>query len=134
MPTGSVDISARQNFAGGPVTCLTVTGNRATVGFAEVFRPGDGLDGGFLFVEDNGSPGAGRDAVLFNLVAEPPSVCPANTVAYGSDDRLYFGDIAVQDAQPSPTSKHQCKHGGWVQFGFKNQGQCVAFVQRRPQP
>jgi hypothetical protein len=31
---------------------------------------------------------------------------------------------------PPPTSKAQCKHGGWRNFGsrFKNQGQCVRFV------
>lgn len=29
-----------------------------------------------------------------------------------------------------PTSKDQCKHGGWQDFGsmFKNQGDCVSFV------
>jgi hypothetical protein len=29
-----------------------------------------------------------------------------------------------------PTSKDQCKNGGWKNFGtmFKNQGQCVSFV------
>ena len=26
------------------------------------------------------------------------------------------------------TSKEQCKHGGWLSFGFKNQGDCVSFV------
>ena len=33
---------------------------------------------------------------------------------------------------PPPTSKDQCKDGGWQQFtncGFKNQGQCVSFVE-----
>jgi hypothetical protein len=31
---------------------------------------------------------------------------------------------------PPPTSKAQCKHGGWKSFAgpFKNQGQCVSFV------
>jgi hypothetical protein len=35
-----------------------------------------------------------------------------------------------------PTSKEQCKNGGWRNFGerFKNQGQCVAFVERGPKP
>jgi aspartate/tyrosine/aromatic aminotransferase len=30
-----------------------------------------------------------------------------------------------------PTSKEQCKDGGWKNFGtmFKNQGQCVKFVR-----
>ena len=27
-----------------------------------------------------------------------------------------------------PTTKAQCKNGGWKQFGFKSQGRCVAFV------
>ena len=31
-----------------------------------------------------------------------------------------------------PTSKEQCKKGGYEEFGFKNQGQCVAFVERGP--
>ena len=30
---------------------------------------------------------------------------------------------------PTPTSKDQCKNGGWQSFGlFKNQGDCVSFV------
>jgi hypothetical protein len=32
-------------------------------------------------------------------------------------------------APPVPTSKDQCKMGGWQAFGiFKNQGDCVSFV------
>jgi hypothetical protein len=31
-----------------------------------------------------------------------------------------------------PTSKDQCKKGGWPQFGFKNQGQCIRFVKHGP--
>jgi hypothetical protein len=27
-----------------------------------------------------------------------------------------------------PTSMDQCKKGGWEDFGFKNQGQCIRFV------
>jgi hypothetical protein len=30
----------------------------------------------------------------------------------------------------TPKSKAECKNGGYKEFGFKNQGQCVAFVQR----
>jgi hypothetical protein len=28
----------------------------------------------------------------------------------------------------APTSKADCKRGGWKQYGFRNQGQCVAWV------
>jgi hypothetical protein len=34
------------------------------------------------------------------------------------------------DSAPLPTSKDQCMNGGWQQYAFKNQGQCVAFVNR----
>ena len=34
--------------------------------------------------------------------------------------------------EPKPTSKAQCKNGGWRNFPqFKNQGQCIAFVNHR---
>jgi hypothetical protein len=37
-------------------------------------------------------------------------------------------------AGPLPTNKAQCKNGGYARFGFKNQGQCVAFLQRGSKP
>jgi hypothetical protein len=27
-----------------------------------------------------------------------------------------------------PTSKADCQHGGWRNYGFQNQGQCIQFV------
>lgn len=30
-------------------------------------------------------------------------------------------------ASSSGYSKDQCKHGGWKDLGFKNQGQCIKF-------
>jgi hypothetical protein len=46
------------------------------------------------------------------------------------------GDIVIEDAPEVPASKAQCKNNGWKSFGslFKNQGQCVAFVERGPKP
>jgi hypothetical protein len=41
----------------------------------------------------------------------------------------------VRDAPTLPSTKEQCKNGGWRTFGvFKNQGDCVSFVatDRRP--
>lgn len=37
-------------------------------------------------------------------------------------------------ASQGPTDKDQCKEGGWRKFtnpSFKNQGECVSFVERR---
>ena len=46
------------------------------------------------------------------------------------------GQISITDAPALPTSRDECKNGGWRSFGatFQNQGQCVAFVQRGPKP
>jgi hypothetical protein len=33
-------------------------------------------------------------------------------------------------APPTPTSKDQCKDDGWRQYGFKNQGHCIASLNR----
>jgi hypothetical protein len=56
--------------------------------------------------------------------------------SYIRTDRVTSGDIVVVDVPPLPTSKEECKDGGWRAFGstFSNQGQCVAFVQRGPKP
>jgi YVTN family beta-propeller protein len=44
-----------------------------------------------------------------------------------------FG-VAIMRAPKAPTSKEQCKHGGYKKFvppagPFKNQGQCVSYVE-----
>jgi 6-phosphogluconolactonase (cycloisomerase 2 family) len=47
---------------------------------------------------------------------------PATVAGGGSPEGVAVGPGA-------PTSKDQCKHGGWRNFPqFKNQGQCIAFV------
>jgi hypothetical protein len=35
---------------------------------------------------------------------------------------------AGMDYYNAPTSKEQCMNGGYLNFGFKNQGQCIKFV------
>jgi hypothetical protein len=53
---------------------------------------------------------------------------PGSTFAVDFDD----WHIIVVDAPALPTSKDQCKNGGWRRFGvFKNQGDCVSFVATR---
>jgi hypothetical protein len=49
------------------------------------------------------------------------------------DNQLFFNasvdSVAIASQRLLPTSKDQCKHGGWRTFGvFKNQGDCVSFV------
>ena len=44
----------------------------------------------------------------------------------------FNGQTEVPAVTTGPTSKDQCKHGGWKSFAsprFKNQGQCVSWVE-----
>jgi hypothetical protein len=53
------------------------------------------------------------------------------SIAAGPDGALWFtesGANAIGRIVPPPTSKDQCKKGGYEQFGFKNHGRCIAFV------
>ena len=34
----------------------------------------------------------------------------------------------------TPTAKDECKKGGWEEFGFRNQGQCIEFVNQSTPP
>jgi hypothetical protein len=108
----------------GPVTCLTVTGNRAVIGLANTLGNFDFGSGWFIEVTDD-TP----DTFSFTRTAsgEVPTVCPPTLGLAGR--ALLAGDITVIDAPALPTSKDQCKNGGWQTFGvFKNQGDCVSFV------
>jgi hypothetical protein len=127
-PTGSVRVDVQfdygtEPFDSGEVTCLNVSGNRATIGVD--------LGVGVVFaVEDN--DGAGQDRLSVSVGGEAPSICPA--VPSIGLSPIFGGDITVHDAVPFPTSKDQCKNGGWDGFGFKNQGRCISFVEAGPKP
>jgi hypothetical protein len=53
------------------------------------------------------------------------------------DNQLFFNaavdNVRIVSVRLLPTSKNQCKDGGWRTFGtaFKNQGDCVSFVATR---
>jgi hypothetical protein len=132
-PTGTVrtDVELLEpgnflTFDTARVTCLNVTDNRATIGTQS--QSGVGI---LHLVEDNDGAGQDRHAVL--LPGQVPTDCPANLSIVLSP--IFGGDITVHDSVPFPISKDQCKNGGWRDFPeFKNQGQCIAFVERGPEP
>jgi hypothetical protein len=124
-PTGTASIGG-PNIVGGPVTCLVVSGNTAR------FAIGDDPFGGSIEFQVTDNAGAGVPDTLTALIqfrgVLDCSPLPPNVTAVP----ISTGDIAVFDAQPPPllpTSKEQCKNGGWRTFGvFKNEGDCVSFV------
>ena len=104
-------------------SCLAVSGSRATVVVPFPFDP-PAPAGMVIHIEDNGTVG---DGVGWSLVSDLPTTChPPDEVPANEEGT---GDVTVVDAQPFPTSKGQCKSGGWRTFGiFKSQGDCVSFV------
>ncbi len=70
-----------------------------------------------------GLPKKGGYALRRVLVVLSMTVVLA-TMAAGAAFAQTSGDSTA------PTSKEQCKNGGWQQFGFRNQGQCVRAVVR----
>jgi hypothetical protein len=106
---------------GGPVTCLSVTGNTAVLNVDEQ-RLGVGIL--TLKLTDNG--GNGLDVFNGGFTGRAPTDCSAYTS--GTAAVLTNGRVRVFDAPPLPTTKEQCKNGGWSQYGFANKGQCMKFV------
>jgi hypothetical protein len=126
---GPVEISAQSGPSGenptgqvtcgtlfrGPVTCLNVSGNVALLTVQDTVFGAVGVR-----ITDVGPTGDGLEAL-------PGAGCPTPLSSYV--DLEFTGDLVVVDAEPLPTSKDQCKKGGWRTFGvFKNQGDCVSFV------
>jgi hypothetical protein len=140
-PTGTVRYGfsfgtpSSTGFGEGTVTCLSIAGNVATIGFTgqEFDEFIDVFVAGFVTVIDGGGPNSQLDRFGVHFTwADPgeprpgPTDCtrPGNT-PYVNDE----GDVIVTDTPVLPTSKDRCKDGGWRTFGvFKNQGDCVSFV------
>jgi hypothetical protein len=111
----------------GPIVCFHVDGNTAYVAI-------DSSEFGFPVVAklvDGGGPGSGLDRFDAFLSSGTSSNCGFQPFR---ESPVAGGDVVVVDAPPAPVSKEQCKDGGYATFGFRNQGQCVAFVQGAPKP
>jgi len=64
------------------------------------------------------------------------TVSAGDTYGFRFDGRSFGGGtlqgtftVDVPEAPVDPVTKDDCKDGGWMAFGFKNQGQCVDFVE-----
>jgi hypothetical protein len=121
-PTGEVSFrfaSTGEVFFAGPVSCLVVSGNFAILSVASTQFGSVGLE-----VTD--SPGGDL------IRAIPTGLSACMPLGLAVDFPVISGDLVVVDAPSLPTSKEQCKNGGWRVYGvFKNQGACVSFVATR---
>ena len=148
-PTGELQL--RSQNAGSTrvsVTCLNVRGREAILGFTgQDFDPDLRPIAGYARILDRvveiAETALGPSWVPTPEAPQPPPPLPGPTTcaSFPPFPRLSLltltfevGNIVVTDAPSFPTSKEQCNNGGWRNFGatFKNQGQCVAFIQRGP--
>ncbi len=110
---------------------------------AYIFRAGGPWTGGFTGNVDAFILGIDGETVTYDFEAEEPDTdedgvldvddnCPSVANADQADtDNDGIGDAC--DASTQPVSKDQCKKGGYALFNdpaFKNQGQCVAWVNQ----
>jgi hypothetical protein len=128
-PTGHVTASDQRTTLDGTVTCLAVDGDVATV---NVQRQDGGISTQMWFDAAAGPTNA--DGIIFGSASRAPDDCsPLAPTEQAFSFLVSFGDIAVHDAHALPTSRNQCKNGGWKTYGiFKNQGDCVSFVAGGP--
>lgn len=80
-----------------------------------------------------GIPAAGTLDDLLIIFDEGTDTPPNATI--GTPGRVVIDNVSVNGQvvgeSTKPTSKDDCKNGGWMKFqdpSFKNQGQCVSFV------
>jgi hypothetical protein len=123
-PTGGVrfDVVGGLIRIGGPVTCLAVSGNTATINFQDEMD----FSGIILTVQVVDDQPDTFDALPTGRAPTDCSPLP------GPGGPLSSGDITVVDALPLPTTRDQCTKGGWKRFSFTNQGQCIAFANHGP--
>jgi hypothetical protein len=131
-----VTIGRGESGIRGTVTCLAVSGSVAVVGFTGSyfpFSPAPVPAAGRLRITDGGGPASGADTFEVAFTSGfPPPPAPDCTAPYppgGAVEVNDQGDLIVTDAQSLPTTKDQCKNGGWKAYGvFRTQGDCVSFV------
>jgi hypothetical protein len=133
--TGFVDFRTENGFFHrGQVTCLNVSGNRATIG-VRIVEQGGGSSTSFVGWTLNydvlDGPGT-QDSVAFDNIDEtgaPPSCAFDPDPSQQQLDPVIGGNLVVFDSPGLPKLKDDCKHNGWRTYRvFKNQGDCVSFV------
>src|SRR5215213_1858572 len=122
-PTGSMQLF----IAFDNPTCLAIRSGGGQVADEAAINLRNTLTGARVIVRITGGTSGPRVIALSS--ASSPIDCsfvPAQSAA-----EVIEGDIRIVDAPPLPTSRGQCKTGGWRSFGvFRNQGEGIACVAR----
>ena len=122
-PTGTVTLL----FTFTDPTCLVVGGpvEEPPTATVNVLNPFTGGRAVFQFGSVGGSP-----QLIAVTTADTADDCSLGSTFDLAE--VISGQITVVDAPAWPTSRNDCKHGGWARFGFKNRGRCIRFVRLIP--
>src|SRR5215218_5516859 len=64
-------------------------------------------------------------------IACPPPATDQRGVKRPQGESCDSGAFELVQQPPKPTTKEECKKGGYKEFGFKNQGQCIKAVKNQ---
>ena len=97
----------------------------------------------FTVTATNGTGTSGSQTFTLTIVGVPPIITlnPTAVTATVIEQRgVIMKFISPEPPRPlDPVSHEECMKGGWSNFNFKNQGQCIRFVEtsldsRLPEP
>ena len=111
----------------GPVSCLHVAGNRAVLTADGPFASFPGVLAFTVTLVDNG--GSGLDEFkYYPVLPETPEYVDCTLPPIADFGGPLIGRASVFDAPPPPAARTECTRGAFARFGFRNQGQCLRFV------
>lgn len=110
-PTQAYDVTTRGGASASPFACPAVPADM------DLLSPGSNIRAFAINVGDTSAGDVGLSGHLDNVVTDTDSGVT-----------IYDFDPAVV-VPPTATTKNDCKLGGYTTYGFKNQGQCVRFVE-----
>jgi hypothetical protein len=117
---------------GTPSTCTaTVTDTAAGTASTPTGTVDFGSDGAGSFGDDQctltGTGASASCSVSYTPAASGAVRTDTITASYGGDS-LHAGSSGTAPVRVQPTSRADCQHGGWRNYGFQNQGQCIQFA------
>ena len=61
-------------------------------------------------------------------VADDRARAPTSSPLWESEDAIAEDSISITVDPDDPSTIHDCRRGGWQEFGFDNQGRCIQYV------
>lgn len=123
LPDGIVDVKLVVDGTANPATCASNLAEAATADGCLTLTINDD----YTVTDSYGSISpAGSDTEFADgghpgwYVAYPAGAGPDVGVAY---------DLTISPAVAAPSAKDQCKDGGFADYAFKNQGQCISSLK-----